>query len=51
MVFLTFMGTVGEQLYFLKTYRFVVAVWSPGFNSAVEALNTVPQDILVELVS
>lgn len=28
----------------------IVAVWSPGLNSAVEALNTLPQDILVEMV-
>lgn len=44
------MWIVDELLYFLKTDLFVVAVWSPGFNSAVEALNTLPQDILVEMV-
>lgn len=41
---------VDELLYFLKTDLFIVAVWLPGFNSAVEALNTLPQDILVEMV-
>ena len=44
------MWTVDELLHFLKTDLFVVAVSSPGFNSAVEALNTLPQGILVEMV-
>lgn len=36
--------------FFFSFHLILFAGWSLGFNSAVEALNSVPQDILVEMV-
>ena len=46
-----FLSIVEEYFQLVLNFNlFLFVGWSLGFNSAVEALNSVPQDILVEMV-